>query len=220
MANTISTDDLLEMVRLFRTTSSKQDFEQLNKKLLVAIKESPSLLNLECPGFKLDAATESPLLAHLFVYEHECSTEVIDEMISQKIDMVSNQNSGFAPLSSLLASGRFELFCKVADIGVKFDEECANNALVNLSKSVLSLEQQNAGDSKLLAPAFRKLVEMGADLGTIVKRKTTVLDYVIKNGDESLSDELSSMALTSLVNKKLNDSSPAKVITFTNAYNF
>lgn len=220
MTNTMSTDELLEMVRLFRTTSSKQDFEQLNKKLLMAIKENPSSLNLECPAFKLDSAPEPPLLAHLFIYEHECSTEVVDEMISQKIDMVSNQNSGFSPLASLLASGRFELFCKVADIGVMFDQEGANNALVNLSKRVLSLEQQNSGDSRLLAPAFRKLVEMGGDLGTIVKRKTTVLDYVIKNGDESLSDELSSMALTSLVNKKLKETSPAKVITFTNAYNF
>jgi hypothetical protein len=220
MINTTSTEDLLEMIQLFRTSSQKQDFEILNKKLMLTVKENPMALNEECPRFKLESAEDVPLLGHLFICERECSADVIDEMILRNVDMVSNPNSGYAPLSSLLSSGRFELFCKVADIGVKFDEEGANAGLITLSKSVLTLEQGNTGDSKLLAPAFRKLVDMGGSLGAIVKRKTTVLDYVIKNGDEKLSDELSSIALTSLVDQKLKDAGPAKVITFTNAYNF
>lgn len=220
MNNTVTPEYLLEMIKLFRTSSQKQDFEKLNVNLMSAIKTNPSIFNEVRMDYKLESAVDAPLLGHLFICERECSTEVVEEMISKGIDMISNQNSGFAPLSTLLASGRFELFCKVADIGVKFDEEGANKALINLSKSVLSLEQENKGDSRLLAPAFRKLVDMGGDLGTIIKRKTTVLDYVVKNGDETLSDELSSIALTSLVDKKLKDTGPAKVITFTNAYNF
>jgi ankyrin repeat protein len=209
----------LSLLAKLRESATPHDIASVNKKLYMSAKTNPQLFNVECSEFRLKDAPEPPLLGHLFIKDMRCEKYVIETMLNNDgIDLTSNPNSGYAPLSALISNGHFNLFCELADKGVHFDEDIANNCLVLLAKSVLNIEQKSPGDSEILGPSFKKLIEMGGDLLTVVKRKTTVLDYALKNGSSTLSDELSSLALESVVKKKLENSGPQKVISFNNIY--